>query len=79
MPRKTTVHTWRFGLDAEAPTLGSNPPKRPDFADTKTTGVPDMPWAMGLATLADCCWVSPVAEPAHAVTRQAAIAAKGMT
>ena len=50
--------------------------KDPDIAETKLTGVLDMVWAVALAAVTACPWLSPAGTDPPQLQTKAAIAAK---
>jgi hypothetical protein len=65
-----------FGSDTAVPALGSKLLKDPDAAETKLTGVLDIVWAVALAAVTACPWLSPAGTDPPQLQTRAATAAK---
>jgi hypothetical protein len=69
----------RFGSDAAGSAWGSELLKDPDVAETKLTGVLDIVWAVALAAVTACPWLSPAGtDPPQLQTRAATAATQTM-
>ena len=66
----------RFGSDAAGSAWGSKLLKDPDVAETKLTGVLDIVWAVALAAVTACPWLSPAGTDPPQLQTRAATAAK---
>jgi hypothetical protein len=66
----------RFGSDAAGSAWGSKLLNDPDVAETKLTGELDIVWAVALAAVTACPWLSPAGTDPPQLQTRAATAAK---